>query len=82
MNKADLISVVATKIGITKSDSEKAIDAVFGSIIEALCSDDEVRLTGFGSFGISHRAASDGRNPRTGEPISIPAKKLVKFNYF
>jgi DNA-binding protein HU-beta len=79
MNKSDLIACVFEKTNLTKTDSEKAIDAVFESIIEALKKEEEIRLTGFATFSIVHRPTSEGRNPRTGEPITIPPRKSVKF---
>lgn len=80
MNKADLVSRVAELSGLTKADSEKAVDGVFEAITAALKGGDEVRLVGFGSFSVASRAASEGRNPRTGEKINIPASKQPKFS--
>lgn len=79
MNKSDLISSVAKNSGLTKADAERAIDATFSSITGALKTGDEVRLIGFGTFGITKRAATEGRNPRTGETIKIAAKTMPKF---
>lgn len=79
MNKNELIAAVADEAGLSKVDSEKAVNAVFDAITGSLKKGDEVRLMGFGSFVVSHRAASEGRNPRTGEKIKIPASKQVKF---
>ena len=79
MNKNDLIAVVATKTGLSKGDATKAVDGVFDAVTEALKGGDEVRLVGFGTFLVSTRAASQGRNPRTGDPIDIPASKQPKF---
>ena len=79
MNKNDLIAVVATKTGLSKGDATKAVDGVFDAVTEALKAGDEVRLVGFGTFTVSKRAASQGRNPRTGDPIDIPASKQPKF---
>ena len=79
MNKNDLISVVSDKAGLSKADAAKAVDAVLDSITASLRGGKEVRLVGFGTFLVSNRAASTGRNPRTGEAISIPAAKLPKF---
>ena len=79
MNKNDLIAVVATKTGLSKGDATKAVDGVFDAVTEALKEGDEVRLVGFGTFTVSKRAASQGRNPRTGDPIDIPASKQPKF---
>ena len=80
MNKNDLISAVAGGSGLTKADASKAVDAVFDAITAALKDGDEVRLVGFGTFNVSERAASEGRNPRTGEKIAIPASRQVKFS--
>lgn len=79
MNKNDLIAIVADKTDLSKADATKAVDTVFDSITEVLTKGDEVRLVGFGTFTVSNRAASEGRNPRTGEKIQIPASKQPKF---
>ena len=79
MNKNDLISSVAEASGLTKADAGRAVDGVFNSIASALSSGDDVRIVGFGSFSVANRAASTGRNPRTGEEIQIPASKQPKF---
>ncbi len=79
MNKNDLISSVAEASGLTKIDAGRAVDGVFNSIASALASGDDVRIVGFGSFSVANRAASTGRNPRTGEEIQIPASKQPKF---
>ncbi len=79
MNKNDLVTQVAEAAGLSKNDAVKAVDAVFDGIAEAMKKGDEVRLVGFGTFAIADRAASEGRNPRTGEKISIPASKQPKF---
>jgi DNA-binding protein HU-beta len=67
------------KSELKKSDATRAVDAVFDSIAEALKGGDEVRLVGFGTFSVAARAASEGRNPRTGEKIQIAASKQPKF---
>ena len=79
MNKNDLIGVVADKTGLSKADSTNAVDCVFDAVSDALQGGDEVRLIGFGTFSVSQRRASEGRNPRTGEKINIPASKQPKF---
>ena len=79
MNKNDLVAYVADAAGLSKSDATKAVDAVFDGISESLKKGDEVRLVGFGTFAVADRAATKGRNPRTGEEIDIPASKLPKF---
>ncbi len=79
MNKNDLVAKVADKTGLSKSDAGKAVDGVFDAISEALKGGDEVRLVGFGTFAVAARAASEGRNPRTGDKINIPASKQPKF---
>ena len=78
MNKAELISAVAAK-GLTKKDAEAAINAVFGAIEGALAKGDSVQLIGFGTFGVKERSAREGRNPRTGEVVAIPASKAPYF---
>jgi DNA-binding protein HU-beta len=79
VNKNDLVAAVAASTGLSKSDATKAVDAVFDSITASLKKMQEVRLVGFGTFSVGRRAASQGRNPRTGEPIKIPASKRPKF---
>jgi DNA-binding protein HU-beta len=64
---------------LSKADATKAVEATLASITKALRSGSEVRLVGFGTFTVSKRAASEGRNPRTGEPIRIPASRQPKF---
>ena len=79
VNKNDLVAHVADVAGLSKTDAAKAVDAVFDGITNTLKKGDEVRLVGFGTFAVADRAASKGRNPRTGEEIDIPASKLPKF---
>ncbi|MBV6657100.1 MAG: HU family DNA-binding protein [Devosiaceae bacterium] len=79
MNKSEFISAVADKTGLGKAEAGKAVDAVFDTISSALSSGDEVRMTGFGNFTVTHRAESKGRNPSTGAEITIPASKRPKF---
>ena len=79
MNKNDLVASVAGSSGLSKADTAKAVDSVFESITGALRGGNEVRLVGFGTFSVANRAATTGRNPRTGEPIHIPASKQPKF---
>ena len=78
MNKAELINAVAAK-GLTKKDAEAAINAVFGAIEGTLAKGDSVQLIGFGTFGVKERSAREGRNPRTGEVVAIPASKAPYF---
>jgi DNA-binding protein HU-beta len=79
MNRNELVESVVSKTELRKSEASKAVDAVFDAIIGALKSGDEVRLVGFGTFTVSERAASEGRNPRTGEKIQIAASRQAKF---
>lgn len=79
MNKAELVSLVAQKAQISKESAAEAVDATFSGITSALSSGDTVRIVGFGNFQVAHRKASNGRNPRTGEPIQIPASEIPKF---
>jgi DNA-binding protein HU-beta len=79
VNRNDLVAHVADSTGLSKTDAGKAVDAVFDSIADSLQKGDEVRLVGFGTFAVTERAASEGRNPRTGEKIAIPACKQPKF---
>ena len=79
MNKQDLISAVAESSGLSKNDTTKAVEGVFDAITSALKKGDEVRLVGFGTFSVSQRKASTGRNPRTGETMTIKASAQPKF---
>jgi len=79
VNKNDLIAKVAELTDLSRSDTTRAVDAVFESITKSLKKGDEVRLVGFGTFNVVKRKASQGRNPKTGEPIKIPASKQPKF---
>ena len=79
MNKNELISSIASETGLTKTDAAKAVDAFVSSISSALKSGDEVRLVGFGTFAVSKRSATTGRNPRTGQSIKIPARNQPKY---
>ncbi|MGI9375477.1 MAG: HU family DNA-binding protein [Tsuneonella suprasediminis] len=79
MNKNDLIGAVAETAGLSKGDAASAVEAVFDSITKALKNGDEVRLVGFGTFTVARRKASTGRNPRTGEPMTIKASNQPKF---
>ena len=79
MNKNDLISSVADSSGLSKAGAGRAVDALFDSIASALKGGGDVRIVGFGTFSVAHRAATTGRNPRTGEAIQIAASKQPKF---
>lgn len=79
MNKNDLIAAVATSTELSKADATKAVDGVLDAVTGSLKSGEEVRLVGFGTFSVAARAASTGRNPRTGESIQIPASNQPKF---
>ena len=80
MNKSELIDKVAGEAGIAKSDAEKAVNAFVTVVQAAVAADDKVTLPGFGNWSRSQRSARTGRNPRTGEPVHIPAAKAVKFS--
>lgn len=79
MNKNDLIAAVADSTGLSKADAAKAVDGTLEAVTGTLKSGGEIRLVGFGTFSVANRAASTGRNPRTGEAIKIPASKQPKF---
>ena len=79
MKKVELVEAVAEETGLTKADATKAIDTTFKAIANALANGDKVPLVGFGTFDVSERAAREGRNPRTGEPVTIAAKNAVTF---
>jgi len=79
MNKSDLIAAVATTSGLTKDGAAKAVDAVFTTITASLAKGEPVRLVGFGNFATTERPERQGKNPRTGEPITLAARKAAKF---
>ena len=79
MNKNDLVAAVAASTRLSKADSANAVDSVIDAITGSLQSGEEVRLVGFGTFSVANRAVSEGRNPRTGERISIAASRQPKF---
>ncbi len=79
MNKNDLIGAVAEASGLSKSDAGNAVEGVFDSIQKTLSKGDEVRLVGFGTFSVARRKELTGRNPRTGEPMTIKASNQPKF---
>lgn len=79
MNKTQLIDVVATKTGLKKKDAEAAVNAVNEAITEALKAGDKVQIIGFGTYEVKQRAAREGRNPKTGETITIAASKAPAF---
>ena len=79
MNKTELIAAVAAKANLTRKDAGIALDAVIGSITDALKANDKVQLIGFGTFEVKERAARKGRNPQTGKEIEIPAAKNPVF---
>jgi DNA-binding protein HU-beta len=79
MNKADFVHAIAEKTGITQADAGKSVDAAIAVISEALAKGDDVKLLGFGTFQVVDRAATEGRNPRTGEKIAIAASRQPKF---
>lgn len=79
MNKGDLINKVAESAGITKAQATSAVNSVFSSIQDTCKDGGKAAFVGFGTFSVSHREARQGRNPRTGESITIAAKNNVKF---
>jgi DNA-binding protein HU-beta len=79
MNKAELVARVAKDSRLTKADATRAIDAVIANVTRALKKGEKVTLVGFGTFGVSRRKARAGRNPRTGTPIRIAARRVPKF---
>ena len=79
MNKDDLINKIASNLDMKKTEARAAVDSVITNIVDSLKSGKEVRLVGFGTFLVSKREARTGRNPRTGQSIQIPAKKVPKF---
>ncbi len=79
MTKAELVAQLAEQIGSSKAAAEKTLEAFLASIEETLAKEGKLTLTGFGTFLVETRQARKGRNPRTGEPMKIPATNVVKF---
>jgi len=79
MTKAELVSKIASNSGITASQAAKAVDGFVSAVSRALASGDKITLVGFGTFSVGSRSQRQGRNPRTGQDIKIPASKVVKF---
>ncbi len=79
MTKTELIDQISEDTNLTKADAGKVLDVTINTIIDAVKGSDKVTLTGFGTFMAAERKSRVGRNPRTGEPVSIPAAKVPKF---
>ena len=79
MNKSDLVDAVAGRADMSKAEAGRAVDAVLGSVGDALGNGDSVSLVGFGTFSVRHRAARMGRNPQTGATMQIAASKVPGF---
>ena len=79
MTKTEFINAIAEKCEFTKKDAEKALGAVIDTITETLANGDKISLVGFGTFEVRDRAAKDAKNPKTGETIHVPAKKVPAF---
>ena len=79
MTKAELVAKISSEGGISKSQAEKALDGFVSTVSGALSGGDKITLVGFGTFSVGSRSQREGRNPRTGEKIKIPASKVVKF---
>jgi integration host factor subunit beta len=79
MTKAELVEDVARAAELTKKDAERLVELVFESIIETLNQGEKIELRGFGSFRVRERGARRGRNPKTGDPVNIPAKRVPYF---
>ncbi len=79
VTKADLVDLVAERAGITRKEADEAVRVVLGGVVEALTHGEKVELRGFGSFRIRQRGSRLGRNPKTGEQVKVPAKKIPYF---
>lgn len=79
MNKAELIEAISSEAKITKADASRALEAFMNATTKSLKKGERVALVGFGTFTVSKRAARNGRNPQTGKPIKIAARKVAKF---
>ncbi|WAJ31112.1 HU family DNA-binding protein [Antarcticirhabdus aurantiaca] len=80
MNKNELVAAVAEKSKLSKQDATTAVDSLFDVLQEAMAKGDDVRLVGFGTFSVSRREASKGRNPSTGAEVDIPARNVARFS--
>ena len=79
MKKSDLVAHIADFAGISKKDAEGAVNGFMDAVESSLKKEESVQLVGFGTFSLSHRKATTGRNPKTGEPIQIKARNAVRF---
>ena len=79
MNKTELVAAVAAKAGLTKEQAANAVNAVFGSMSEALTKGDKIQLVGFGTFAVKYRKEKQSKNPQTGEKITVPATSRPSF---
>ncbi len=79
MIKVDLVNQIVARTGVSKTKAEQAVDAIFGSMKQALKRDDRIELRGFGVFSVKPRKTGIGRNPRTGSEVRIPPGKAVRF---
>lgn len=79
MNKADLVDVLALEVGITKREAEVVLNAFMDAVVKSVARGEKVTLVGFGTFDASQRNARTGRNPKTNEPLEIPAKRVARF---
>ncbi|MEM5786027.1 MAG: HU family DNA-binding protein [Syntrophobacteraceae bacterium] len=79
MTKSDLVAKIVERQGIGRSVAEKALNGFITTVSEALAVNDKITLVGFGTFEVASRAQREGRNPRTGQPITIPSSKAVRF---
>ncbi len=79
MNKTEFVAAVAQKSGLSKKDAEKAVKAFVDTVSEQMVAGDKITIVGFGTFEVSERAAREGRNPKTGEAMPIPASKVPRF---
>lgn len=79
MNKTELVAKMSEVSGLNKKDAEKALKAFLNTVQEELKKGENIQLVGFGTFEVSERAAREGKNPKSGEPLTIPAHKSVRF---
>ncbi len=79
MTKAELIDAIAASAGVSKADAERTVGAFFDTVVSSTKKGDKITWPGFGSFATTQRAAREGRNPQTGEPVKIKASTAMKF---
>jgi len=79
MTKADLVELIYERIGLSKKEAGEIVEEVFAIVRDKLCEGEKVKISGFGTFVVNHKRARRGRNPQTGEPITIDSRSVLSF---